>query len=268
MSILDNERLRSLIPDSVEPYDLNRVDDAHYELSLGDEYFATNNESGVKTGIKEGDQIRIQPGQFALLLTKETVTIPADIIAFISIKASIKFRGLINVSGFHVDPGFHGKLKFGVYNAGSKEIVLDWGQQLFPMWFCRLSGTNERYDGSHNNQTGITSEDVNRINGDIISPNVLNKKFKKLEERIGNINVAIASGITILVVILGLFLGKYLDNSASSAVIQATERHLRTETNVNSLSANINVLSNSVNTQESSLANIEKRLAEIERKVK
>ena len=50
----------------------------------------------------------IPPGQFAFLLTAETVTMPDNAIAFISIKARLKFNGLINISGFHVDPGYRG----------------------------------------------------------------------------------------------------------------------------------------------------------------
>ena len=70
-------------------------------------------------------QLVIPPGQFGLLITEEVVQVPMDAIAFISIKAGIKFRGLVNVSGFHADPGFSGKLKFAVYNAGSQRLVLD-----------------------------------------------------------------------------------------------------------------------------------------------
>ena len=63
---------------------------------------------------------------------------PDTAIAFISIRASIKFKGLINVSGFHVDPGFRGQLRFAVYNAGSSEIDLDQDERVFMIWFADL----------------------------------------------------------------------------------------------------------------------------------
>ena len=47
--------------------------------------------------------ITVPPGQFAFLVTEEKVTIPPEVMGFISIKASYKLRGLVNVSGFHVD---------------------------------------------------------------------------------------------------------------------------------------------------------------------
>ena len=48
--------------------------------------------------------------------------------AFISIKAKLKFRGLVNVSGFHIDPGYRGKIIFAVFNAGPQPILLRRGQ--------------------------------------------------------------------------------------------------------------------------------------------
>ncbi len=57
---------------------------------------------------------------------------------FISVKTSEKFKGLVNVSGFHVDPGFKGHLKFTVYNAGNKPIFLDYESACFLLWFSFL----------------------------------------------------------------------------------------------------------------------------------
>jgi dCTP deaminase len=54
------------------------------------------------------------------------------------------------VSGFHVDPGFRGRLKFSVYNAGSESIILGVGERLFPIWFYELPEENEdEYVGRH-----------------------------------------------------------------------------------------------------------------------
>jgi dUTPase len=72
----------------------------------------------------EGEAFTIPPGQFAFLLTEEVVSVPADALAFISVRARTKFRGLVNVSGFHVDPGYRGQLTFSVFNAGPAPIHL------------------------------------------------------------------------------------------------------------------------------------------------
>jgi dCTP deaminase len=257
MGILDNDELRKVIPHSVVPYDLEVIDDAHYELSLGSEYYTTASETGTKVQIPEGEQIAIKPGQFAFLITKETVTIPRNVMAFISIKAGVKFRGLINVSGFHVDPGFKGKLKFAVYNAGSKDIVLDWEQRLFPMWFCQLTGDNELYDGVHNNQSSITGNDIAQIQGTVISPNVLFQRFAELEKWVGQLTISAAAIITLGVLGLGLGIAMYVDNSLTESMIEGVERQTRIETNVNAIGA-------AVGNSNSSIKDIEERLKRLE----
>jgi hypothetical protein len=60
--------------------------------------------AGADTAFRKRNQseaFTIPPGQFAFLLTKEVVSVPADALAFISIRVKTKFRGLVNVSGWH-----------------------------------------------------------------------------------------------------------------------------------------------------------------------
>ena len=60
-------------------------------------------------------------------------------IAFISMRAKTKYRGLVNVSGFHVDPGFNGHLTFAVFNAGPVAVHLRQGQPIFLIWYANIS---------------------------------------------------------------------------------------------------------------------------------
>jgi len=160
MSFWTTQRIRQALtsenPPIAQPI-LDRVRNACYELSLGTETLITST-GGTKRTHKEGDQVLIPPGQAALLITEEELRIPRDVLAFISIRASRKISGLVNVSGFHVDPGFRGRLKFSVYNAGSESIVLEVGERMFPIWFYQLDEDNEDdYRGQHQGQMHITS---------------------------------------------------------------------------------------------------------------
>lgn len=168
----------------VSPYTPSNVQSSAYELSLGPQAFITSDPTKTRRTLVEGEQVIIPPGQFALLLTEEKIRIPSDSMGFISIKAGIKFRGLVNVSGFHVDPGFEGRLKFAVYNAGSRDIVLSRGTQLFMIWFSLLDHpTKQLYSGSHANQDEITNDDVMKLLGEVASPAALNDRVKELERR-------------------------------------------------------------------------------------
>jgi len=156
-----------------------------YELALGPEAFLTSYTDGKKRILSDSEQLVIPPGQFGLLLTEECVSIPNDALGFISIKASIKFRGLVNVSGFHVDPMFKGKLKFSVYNAGSRDIVLERKHPVFLLWFSDLDQpTTDAYNGAHANQNEITPDDVMRIQGMIASPGQLKNDIHELQGKL------------------------------------------------------------------------------------
>ena len=185
MAYLGTKELEDLLPGCIDQFKKERIDNVAYELCLGEEVYLTDSSTGKKEILDaKNSQVVIKPGQFALLLTDETATIPNDILAFISIKFSQKIKGLVNVSGFHVDPGFIGKIIFSVYNAGPATIVLDKGKPYFMIWFSKLTSSSTPYDGKHKNQQEITAEHINALKGELASPNALLEKIKGLETSI------------------------------------------------------------------------------------
>lgn len=96
------------------------------------------------------------PRHPAQLLTEEKSTVPSNAIALISMEAKLKLRGLINVSGFSVDSGFFGRLKFAVHNSGTTAVCLKPGQQRCLLGHCDLhQTTNAVCDGSHQAQDSM-----------------------------------------------------------------------------------------------------------------
>ncbi len=215
MSFLGTEKVRDLLKSEkvITPYDPRRVVCGAYELSLGDEIFRTDSKEKSKEYLsKPKEQITLNPGQFGLLLSNEKIEIPIDKIAFISIKAGIKLRGLINVSGFHVDPGFCGKLIFSVYNAGSGPVSLVRGEPCFLIWFANLEikqGEETSYEKTgleHKNLDSIPVKYIDSLNAlELASPNVLlekiNDNYKILENKINGRDYIFKTALGVLVVI-------------------------------------------------------------------
>ena len=165
-------------------------------MALGNEAFITSSPEHTKEYFGSRQQVRIPPGQLALLITEEELRIPLNVLAFISIKASKKMNGLVNVSGFHVDPGFRGRLKFSVYNAGSESTVLDVGAPLFPIWFYELPEPNEDdYHGKHYGQRSISSTDVEQLQGQVYSPAALQKQIDDLRSTVSAWKAVIISAL-------------------------------------------------------------------------
>ena len=183
MSFWSTEKLllRQDLQILIEPFDPQFAKHGAYELSLGSEVFITTERKDTKQTLAQDEQLVIPPGQFGLLLTEEVVSIPSNAIGFISVRFTKKRRGLVNVSGFHVDPGFSGRLKFAVYNAGSQKIVLTRGERVFMIWFSDLSeATADTYKGTHSDSKEITSEDVMSLQGEIASPAELKRQIEEL----------------------------------------------------------------------------------------
>ena len=182
-----NERLKTLI----DPFSPGRVDCAGYTLSIGPEvYVSPNDQTADPTTVtirklSVGEAFTIPPGQFAFVLTEEVVSVPADALAFISIRAKTKFRGLVNVSGFHVDPGYRGQLTFSVFNAGPVPVHLKRGQPIFLIWYASLDcETTFKKNGTIHK--GIDPEIVTAVAGELQSFAGLSKKINDVDKALGD----------------------------------------------------------------------------------
>jgi len=185
------ETLRERLAPLIEPFDPDRVDCAAYTLSVGGEvYVSPNDQAADPTTVTvrklaPGDAFTVPPGQFAFLLTEEIVAVPADALAFISIRAKTKFRGLVNVSGFHVDPGYRGQLTFAVFNAGPVPVHLKRGQPIFLIWYASLDReTALKKDGP--THVGIDTDLISGIAGELQSFASLSKKIKDVDKALGD----------------------------------------------------------------------------------
>lgn len=195
----------------IEPFDESRIDCAAYTLSMGGHAYTSGDsdqrkqafEKGKTPGdlkIGPGEKVTIQPGQFAFLLTAEKVTIPHDAVGFISVKATHKYAGLINVSGFHVDPGWSSPLIFAVFNAGPRELIFERGQPLFLIFMASLDQLSDKVKKDKKNFGHIPAEFIAKMAGEVPSLFKINKTTKDLENKVQESiwKVAVANGLATL----------------------------------------------------------------------
>lgn len=199
-----SETMKNRLPGLIAPFDGARIVNCSYELTMGDEAHITGEGAQTKCRLAENEQLQIPPGQFAQLLTQESVTIPEDSIGLISMKFTLKSRGLVNVSGFHVDPGYRGRLIFSVYNAGPNSIVISRGQPTFLMWYSFLDrSTSDLYDKRRAGLTSISDENVMRLQGNVSTPQALVERVVEVEKWLATFRrwsgVVLAAIITALI---------------------------------------------------------------------
>jgi len=189
MSFWSGETLIRELPNLIEGYERKQIDCAAYTLRMGSEvYISPSDDAEASTAtrkkLEKKESFVIPSGQFAFLLTEEKVKVPKTAIAFISMKARIKWRGLINVSGFHVDPGYEGPLVFSVFNAGPSPVHLAQGDNCFLIWYASLDLDRGCETAEYRKDpplTGITSDLINPIAGEVQSLKSLAGRMEKVE---------------------------------------------------------------------------------------
>ena len=207
MSFWSGAKLRAEIParNIVQPFDAKRIDCSAYTLTLGDEYFISPSEGdaaaeyakkflkagtvtkrGANEVLEDAGKLVIPSGQFAYIITEEAVSIPPEVMGFISLKSKIKWSGLVNVSGFHVDPGFRGRLIYSVYNAGPNPIAMERGEAVFLLWLADLDELARESDSRLDKpvQMFISRELIAAAIGKVTSVENLSKKVQGLDRQL------------------------------------------------------------------------------------
>ena len=179
MAFWSSDTWRSIEPKPVVPFQESQLELANYLLSVGDEiYVSEEKNKGTIRQLKPEESFTIDPGQFAFLLTEEKVALPPKTIGFISIRASIKFLGLVNISGFHVDPGYSGKLIFSVFNAGPTRIHLKRGDAIFMFWLADLD--SNAHVEEKKSYLQIPAEMVTKVSGNFTTAYQVQKQVEEL----------------------------------------------------------------------------------------
>ena len=213
MGFWSGERLARELPKGlISDFNPKNLDCATYKLCVGEQAFVTADKFGVSapndpliTVLSDAPNhtLRIPPGQFAFLLTHETVQVPRTAIALISMRATYKFKGLINVSGFHVDPGWIGKLLFSVYNAGASEVIIKKLEPLFLIVYADLDQPSEKlYAGASQHQEAINPSLLEGMTGQVFSPLMLQRQMEALNGKVAaqmeTVNVKVGGQIEAL----------------------------------------------------------------------
>ena len=90
----------------------------------------------------------LQPGEFVLGSTLESITLPDDIVGRLEGKSSLGRIGLlIHSTAGYVDPGWQGHLTLELSNVAKLPITLYYGMKIGQVSFLRLTSAAERLYG-------------------------------------------------------------------------------------------------------------------------
>lgn len=125
----------------------------------------------------------LAPGETVVVITREWITMPPDLAAFGFPPTSISNRAVLMTNPGHVDPGYHGNLRFTLINMGREPYEIRSGDTVVTLLLVKLSG-NATSDYAKRNpavpNTLSLEEDVNRLANDFLD---VTKRAKRIANR-------------------------------------------------------------------------------------
>lgn len=195
----DSEDKNEFTAKEIESEEGEDWEDWTIDLCLGEEVFLTSDDEIRELDHEES--VSIDPGEFALLITEEVVDIPNDKIGLISLKFKHARKGLINISGFHVDPNYKGRIIFSVYNASPSPVIMRRGDPVFMIVLSNLSQSinGNRQEATFQNIDGIETDWVEALQGRTSSLENLDQRVTDLESK-SKVNRRILIGIALTII--------------------------------------------------------------------
>ncbi len=94
--------------------------------------------------VADGDPFIVQPGEFILGVTRETITVPDDLVVRVEGRSSLGRLGIIvhSTAGF-VDPGFSGTITLEISNLNRMPVALYPGMRVCQLAFEMMTSPAE-----------------------------------------------------------------------------------------------------------------------------
>jgi dCTP deaminase len=116
----------------------------------------------------EGGRFVLHPGELALGITLESITLPDDLVGWLDGRSSLARLGLmVHVTAHRIDPGWSGNIVLEFFNSGKLPLALRPGMAIGAMSFETLSGPAERpytkrKDAKYRDQSGPVASRISQ----------------------------------------------------------------------------------------------------------
>ncbi|MCY0849298.1 dCTP deaminase [Sulfuracidifex metallicus] len=132
-----------------------RVGDEIARFEPTDKVFSTSSNLLDFFQLEKGESFIIKPNEHVLLVTKEYVKLPSDVMAFVNLRSSFARLGLF-IPPTIVDAGFQGQLTIEVIGS-SFPVEMKKDTRFLHLIFAKTLTPVERpYDGKYQTQRGVT----------------------------------------------------------------------------------------------------------------
>lgn len=116
--------------------------------------------------IESGKAFFLHPGELAIAVTHESITLPANMVGWLDGRSSLARLGLmVHVTAHRIDPGWSGNIVLEFYNSGKLPLALKPGMKIGALSFELLSDFaekpyNSRNDAKYKGQDGAVASRI------------------------------------------------------------------------------------------------------------
>ncbi|MBQ4850056.1 dCTP deaminase [Pseudoalteromonas sp. MMG012] len=120
--------------------------------------------------LEENEAFFLHPGQLALAITFESVTLPADLVGWLDGRSSLARLGLmVHVTAHRIDPGWSGNIVLEFYNSGKLPLALRPNMKIGALSFETMSSEaatpyNARKDAKYKGQNSAVASRISDDN--------------------------------------------------------------------------------------------------------
>jgi len=118
--------------------------------------------------IEDGEAFFLHPGELALAVTYESVTLPDNIVGWLDGRSSLARLGLmVHVTAHRIDPGWSGQIVLEFYNSGKLPLALRPKMKIAALNFETMSSSaarpyNKREDAKYKDQKGAVASRISQ----------------------------------------------------------------------------------------------------------
>jgi dCTP deaminase len=163
--MLADTEIRAAISDReivLEPFSPDRLEPASYDARIGEWAFSSSLKEKIR--LSEKGLLVLEPGEFAVVETRERITLSNRIAGQLGLRSEYAKQGLLMLSGPQIDPTFEGILKVRLINLAPKKIALTYEAPFLTIQFFRLNSPVSRtYAGPYQKQEGISGADIQNL---------------------------------------------------------------------------------------------------------
>lgn len=118
--------------------------------------------------LSEEDAFYLHPGELALAVTLESVSIADDLVGWLDGRSSLARLGLmVHATAHRIDPGWHGQIVLEFYNSGKLPLALRPGMTIGALSFELLTRSaarpyHRRQDAKYKDQHGAVASRIDK----------------------------------------------------------------------------------------------------------